>query len=420
MRRRGAASQVLMTSITLVVLGLLLVSLGTGLSIAIKTIFQKTVQIGYGDSGEIGAITVNKVLFVGDDVIEAAAGGYKDINEKNSGRPATINEDMRTALNSISVSMDSVAISGQASQVTVNTAFSGAISQENHGFNGVVFMLSKNETDVATTKQNIDRLINQSNAQGMIIFAVLLPTVGGDANYTKAINQYIKDKTGIRTIDATALRPSNTTDPTTIALDQLRTLIKDGIKTWNSLPASSRGVFAAGNVLPVPLYDQRWKWGFHPSGGKFCGVTSVKMALDYYARMNYAGLQNKDDLSDSVYKSKFVYGWRTQAAWSYYVTGGVQRSDRLDANDWQIVKVALSNGHPIVAYGSWTFGGGHIVVLIGITDTSVSYADPWKGQVRTVSKAKASNYLTAAKYSYAGQTLYLIDPRYGNSSYKLR
>jgi hypothetical protein len=418
MRRRGAISEVLMIVLGLAVLGLVVVGIGVGLSSAISTLFQKNVQVGLGDDGKVSIAKITKVVFVGDDVIKAAAGGWQTLTDKEAGTPSTLNDQMKSTLTSIGVEMDSVAIAGQNSLVTIDKGFSPAITQSNHGIKGVVFMFSKNDTDTAAAKQNIDKLLSQASSQSLISFGILLPTVGGDANYTKEINLHLKSKSStIQLIDATGLRPTNNTDPTTIPLDRLQSLIKEAINSWNTQPVGGTGTYATGDVLPVPLYDQMTKWGNYPLGGGWCGVTSVKMALDYYAKLNYSGLRDVGNLNDRYYSAHYVHisTWQTNAAWEHYLTNGQRFESRLDANDWRKAKEILAAGHPIVSYGSWTTGGGHIVVIIGVGANTVSYADPIGGKVKTVSKAKASNYLVATMHSYKDKPYYMIDTQYATN-----
>ncbi len=243
---------------------------------------------------------------------------------------------------------------------------------------------------------------------------ILLPSVGGDANYTREINAHLKKKESTVTlIDASNLRPTNTSDPLTIPLNDLRNLIVNTIKA-NNAQAISGGTFASGDVVPVPIYDQRTKWG-PPSANMYCGITSVKMALDYYLRLSYKGLRNTAGLNHDSYRRNWVKisQYRTNAAWSHFLTNGRRYEERLDANNWAKAKEILSYGHPIVSYGNWgSKGGCHIVVIIGVSDSAVTIANPQGGKVQTIKKSVASTYLVASTCSYAGHPYYLVDSSY--------
>lgn len=419
MRQRAAFSWEL-----LVVAGLFVavLAVGIGIAAAINSLFHKTVQVGVGDSGTYQSVTINKVLFVGDDVIYAAAGGFASLADRDSGRPGAPSDQMKLALDAIGVAFDSVAIKGQGSPTVVDKGFTPATSDKGGGFDTVIAMMSAHDNkNAATTNGSFDRLISAARSNGQTVFVISLPTVGPDANYIRDINKHLTELTSIKLIQATDLRPTNANDPTTIPLDQLRDRVVQAIKDWNNAQTAVSGTATAtGENLPVPLYDQMTKWGNYPNGGGFCGITSVKMALDYYAKLNYSGLRNLDRLQDANYKRR--YGVRghlqVKGPWVEILATGAaneatQRGgSRLDANDWQVLRTSLANGHPIVAYGAWTTGGGHIVVLIGIGSNSISYADPIHGKVKTVTKAQASNWLAATKYEHRGKPAYLYNTKY--------
>lgn len=413
-RRRGIANIALLVGIP--ILAVVLIALGVGLARGISTLFLKRADMGFGDSAGALGKKISNVLFMGDSITYGYAGGYADQNSFTSQTGKTIRDEMKNALSSLSVQMDAVGVGSMNTEWILNNEVP---VMNNGNFDAVVLMTGFNDSGspAAPAIDNFQKIVSAAQEKDISVFVLTLYKGKSGANaipdtFITEFNNAIKAQSGVTVIELSTLDKPN--EDIHRDYDKIQVLVKDAIKKHNDEVGEGfgGGPVATGNNLPVPLYDQRTKWGNYPKGGKFCGVTSVKMALDYYAKLNYH-IRDLDGLNDASYKQRYVLGWHTQQAWSHFLTSASGKVDqRLDANDWLKVRTSLANGHPLISYGSWTFNGGHIVVIIGISDTHVTIADPWKGVMRSFTKAQASNYLVGRKYSYAGHSYHLYNKDY--------
>jgi uncharacterized protein YvpB/SH3-like domain-containing protein len=156
---------------------------------------------------------------------------------------------------------------------------------------------------------------------------------------------------------------------------------------FNQTISSNQGNSTNG-VLNVPIYSQGRVGAKYPSG--FCGPTSAKMVLEYYgikADVNYLGL--KDVGGDTP---MYIKGSGSKAAGikDMMIHCGLKNTTLSHNNSLSDLQQAVSKGYPVIVgvngnYGPRTSRSGHYLVVVGMTNSTITFNDPGNGKRHTVS-----------------------------------
>lgn len=405
-RQRGSALTIALPS----GLGLIFVILMFGMAMnpAIGSAFTKNggSAAGPGASGT----RVTKVLFVGDSVTKGFAGGFDTEAQLDAGQPATPNAALVSALGPVGITFNSYATTTATSSTILKKELTPALADKKAGYNGLVLMTSVNDgTDSGTTTQNITTMVQNAQQAGLVVFAVTLYPYGGRADvakYVKEVNDFLKTQSNVTLVDISGMSVSG--DATTADMSAIQTKIKNALTTYNSNLGNglaNGSSLISGNYIHLNLLDQHTTWTQYGGGdgGGLCGVTSVKMALDYYKQRGYKYLTTAGLDNASYYRNFIGSSLKVQGAWEHFLQGGrgqmVKQS--IASDNWKLATASTQNGHPVVSYGTWIRGSsGHIVVIVGVTSSSVIIADPYGGKFRSLGKEAAASLATG--YSNGG------------------
>ena len=141
-------------------------------------------------------------------------------------------------------------------------------------------------------------------------------------------------------------------------------------------PAAPNSTPSADGGLPVPLYNQN-NVGAGSNGGRYCGPTSVKMALEYY------GIRHDVNTIGSAVMTPSS-GASHQGMLDYVQGAGLTGSTMEYGVSLDWMKAQTDAGKPVLASVRGNYGprstNGHIVVVVGVTQTgNVIINDPAGG-----------------------------------------